>query len=233
MKKPLHKHIGHHAKRIHRTVTKYLYERDTIFATLWVFVFIILLGSIPLNLGVINPIKLSLKDFDFNDLGYSKLHIADNTNIDENIRIINIGQADREELAMMIDKASTYKPKVMALDVLFYTERDPHKDSMLNDVFSHNKNLITARALLLSGKNGDTVDFAGNYFKSASTYAHVNLFNDSLSSVRYHEPFLTDYKGTEYKSFSASIIEAYDHKAYEKFEKKAHHKILINYSRRR
>jgi len=40
MKKPLHKHIGHHAKKVHGHFTKYLYERDTIFATIWVFLFI-------------------------------------------------------------------------------------------------------------------------------------------------------------------------------------------------
>lgn len=231
MKKPLHKHISHHARRIHGHVTKYLYERDTIFATIWVFLFIVILGSIPLNLGVINPIKLSLKDFDSNDLAYSKLGKATHTDIDKRIVIVNIGQADREGLSMMIDKAAGMKPKVMALDALFYGERDPYKDSLLKETFNRNKNLIVATQLIPTGKEGDTFSLAGNYINTASQYAHVNLFNDSLASVRYHQPFQEDYAEKIYKSFSSAIVEAYDSNAYKKLEKKGHHKIMINYTR--
>src|SRR5678816_545888 len=131
MRKPLHKHIGHHAKRIHRNVTKYLYERDTIFATLWVFLFIVILGSIPLNLGIMNPIKLGLKDFDFNDISYSKLGKTKNTLRDDRIVIINIGQADREGIAYLIEKTASMHPKVMGLDVLFVEAKDPAKDSLI------------------------------------------------------------------------------------------------------
>ena len=133
MKKPLHKHISHHARKIHGHFTKYLYERDTIFATLWVFVFIVVLGSIPLNLGVINPIKLGLKDFDSNDMSYSKLGKAAHTDIDSNIVIINIGHADREGIALMVEKTSSMKPKVMGLDVVFDEAGDPAKDSLLRE----------------------------------------------------------------------------------------------------
>ncbi|MBK8142185.1 MAG: hypothetical protein IPK57_15255 [Chitinophagaceae bacterium] len=60
------------AKRFGTHFTKYLLERDTVFATIWVFIFIVGLGSIPLNLYVLNPLKMGLKDFDFTDLAYSK-----------------------------------------------------------------------------------------------------------------------------------------------------------------
>ena len=231
MKKPLHKHIGHHARRIHGHITKYLYERDTIFATIWVFLFIVILGSIPLNLGVLNPIKLGLKDFDFNDLSYSKLGKAKHTPIDKRIVIINIGQADREGLAMMINKTGSMKPKVMALDVLFYEKRDPYQDSLLSDAFSRNKNLISARKLVLSGKDGDTINFAGDYINTASQYAHVNFFNDAATTIRNFEPFQKDYKGTSFTSFSAEILKMYDTTAYNKLKKKGYQKVIINYTR--
>lgn len=233
MKKPIHKHIGHHAKRIHRNVTKYLYERDTLFATLWVFIFIIALAQIPLNLGIMNPIKLGLKDFDFNDISYSKLEKAKYTEIDSNIVIVNIEQADREGLAMMIDKVGTMGPKVMALDVTFDGPKEPQQDSLIAEVFKKNKNLIAATKLELSGKNGDTISLTGNYINTASTYAYVNLFSDSISTIRYFEPFLEDYKDTTYISFAAAIVQAYDTNAYNRLKVKGHHhKVLINYSRR-
>ena len=99
MKKPLHKHIGHRVKKYHGHFTKYLYERDTIFATVWVFVFIIVLGLIPINFYFLNPMKLALKDFDFNDIAYAKLKKGADTKLDSNIVIINIDTANRKDLA--------------------------------------------------------------------------------------------------------------------------------------
>lgn len=231
MRKPLHKHIGHHAKNFHRHFTKYLYERDTIFATIWVFIFIFVLGSIPLNLGVINPIKLGLKDFDSNDMSYSKLGKAEKTAPETRIAIINIGNADREGLSMMIDKVASMKPKVMALDAYFDGPGDPHQDSLLSASFKNNKNLIVATKLELSGKDGDTIKQGGTYINTASQYAFVNFFDDSISTFRYFDPFIADYKEKTYKSFSAAIVEAYDPEAYQYLEKKGHHRIMINYTR--
>src|SRR5262245_29245372 len=117
MKRPFHKHVFHHVKRAHRTVTKYLYERDTIFATLWVFIFIFGLWMIPINFKFLIPLKLALKDFDFNDLAYAKLKKSANEKLDSNVVIINIGMADREGLAMLIDKTSSFRPRAIGLDV--------------------------------------------------------------------------------------------------------------------
>jgi CHASE2 domain-containing sensor protein len=234
MKKPLHKHISHQARRVHGKITKYLTERDTMFATLWVFVFIIVLGSIPLNLGIMNPVKLGLKDFDFNDITYSKLGKGSNSNstpFDPRITIIDIGDADRGTLAMMIDKAGSMNPKVMALDVLFDEEKDPVQDSMLNETFKRNKKLIAASHLISNTKEFDTIQLAGNYFKTASSYAFANFFNDTLATIRYYDPFIEDYRHIEYPAFSTAIVKAYgDEEAYKKLEAHSHH-TLINYSR--
>ncbi len=231
MKRPFHQHVAHHVKRIHGHLTKYLYERDTIFATIWVFIFILALGSIPLNLGVINPIKLALKDFDSNDLSYSKLGKGSSTPIDKRIIIVNIGNADREGISLIIDKVATMKPKVIALDAYFDGPRDPHQDSLLSETFKRNKNLIVATRLELSGKHGDTVRLGGTYINTASKYAFVNFFQDSISTFRNFDPSLEDYKGKIYQSFSSAIVQAYDSNAYHKLEKKGHHKLIINYTR--
>jgi len=235
MKKPLHKQIGHQARKVHGRVTKYLTERDTMFATLWVFIFIITLGLIPLNLGIMNPLKLGLKDFDFNDITYSKLGKASNSNstkFDTRITIIDIGDADRGTIAMMIDKAAALKPKVMGLDVLFYSERDQKQDSMLNETFTRNKNLIVASQLTTHSKEFDTVELAGNYFQTVHKYAHANFFTDTLATIRYYEPFIEDYKHTMYPAFSSAIVEEYgDKEAMEKLEHHGSHRTLINYSR--
>lgn len=231
MKKPLHKHIGQGARRVHSRITKYLYERDTIFATIWVFIFIVVLGSIPLNLGIMNPVKLGLKDFDFNDLTYSKLGKAENGKLEKRITVVNIGHLNREELAMLIDAVAAKKPKIMGLDAYFSEAGDPHQDSVLNDCFKRNKNLVVGRKVVPTGKEGDTISFTADYFKTPSIFAHVNIFNDSLSCIRTFEPFIKDYKHTLYPFFATELIRQYDTAAYKKLEEKKDHKVIINYSR--
>jgi CHASE2 domain-containing sensor protein len=236
MKKPLHKHISHRAKNFRSHFTKYLTERDTIFATIWVFIFIFGLGLIPLNLYVLNPLKEGLKDFDYNDISYSKLGkglLSDTKNdkFDNRITIVNIGDADRALLSMMIDKVAESNPKAMALDAIFFDEKDPQKDSMLNETFKKHKNLIVASKLDLSGKDGDSIKITGDYFKTASNYAYANFFNDELSTTRYFQPALTDYKGKRFESFSVAIAKVYDTEAYQKIASKVNKDVLINYTR--
>ncbi len=229
MKKPLHKHIGHHARKVHGHITKYLYERDTIFATIWVFLFIVILGSIPLNLGIINPIKLGLKDFDSNDMSYSKLGKAEHTDIDNNIVVINIGQADREGIAMMIEKTASFSPKVMGLDVLFDGERDPSKDSLLRETIKRNKTLVLAAKFQLD--SAQKFELTRNYFKdNAHNCGYVNFPNADYETTRYFFPFKKN-QDTTIASFSATILKMFNDTAYKKLEKKGDSKVMINYTR--
>jgi len=231
MKKPLHKHIGHHARKAGSRITKYLAERDTLFATVWVFIFIYGLSLIPLNLGIMNPIKLGLKDFDFNDLTYAKLGKTKNAKFENRVTIVNIGHLGREELSMLIDAVAARKPKVMGLDAYFDDARDPYQDSLLNETFKRNKNLVVARKMVLSGKEGDTVSFSGDYFKTAAHYAFANIFIDSLSTIRTFEPFIDDYAHKRFNFFATELVRAYDIDAYKKLEQKGAKKVIINYSR--
>src|SRR5690242_3137985 len=98
---------------------RYLFKRDTLLATLMVFVVIALLGLIPLNTHVLDPIKLALHDFDYNDLAYSRLKKNKETAVDTNIVIINIGDAQRSEIASIIRKIQQQRPAAIGVDVLF------------------------------------------------------------------------------------------------------------------
>jgi CHASE2 domain-containing sensor protein len=236
MKKPLHKHIGQHARRVHQHTTghftKYLYERDTIFAALWVFLFIFILGSIPLNLGVINPIKLGLKDFDSNDMVYSKLGKASHTDIDSNIVIINIGHMDREGIALLIEKTGSMGPKVMALDAVFDGPNDPVKDSLLRESFRHHPNLVVAYKYVEDTSSHDHKLIATrNYFKDdAHQRGFVNFPNDDKETTRYFFP-VKETHDTTFSFFSSTILKLYDTTAYHRLIKKGDHQVMINYNR--
>jgi type IV secretory pathway TrbL component len=86
---------------LHHFYLRYLYKRDTILATISVFLVIGFLGLIPINTSILNPFKTALKDLDFNDISYSVLKKNAGTPIDNRIIIVNIGNADRMGLALM------------------------------------------------------------------------------------------------------------------------------------
>lgn len=235
--KEQHKHLGHQPrKKVHHRVTKYLMEKDTLFATAWVFIFIVVLGSIPLNLGIMNPLKLGLKDFDFNDLSYSKLGKAQDSERDDRIVVVNIGKADREGIAYIIDKVASYQPSVMGLDVTFSGPRDPSKDSLLREVVNRNKNLVLAVKALTDSNNKLIPD--ENYFLTDSTaFGFVNFPYEEKEklTVRAYQAFKVDDKDEKIvlPSFSTTLIKFYDTSGtrYKKIEKKGHKNIIVNYTR--
>ena len=86
---------------------KYLFKRDTILATVMVFIVMGLLALIPINVHVLDPIKMALQDFDYNDMAYSQFNKNSQSSIDTGIVILNIGNAGRSEIAAMIKKVAT------------------------------------------------------------------------------------------------------------------------------
>ncbi len=223
----LHKHIARHTKRYVGHVTKYLYERDTILATISVFVFLVLLGLIPINFYVLNPMKLALQDFDFNDVSYAKLGKGQDT-VDKRIRIVNIGRYDREQIANLIDKISAMKPKVIGLDALFEGEKDPQKDSVLRNVFQKTKNLVAATYLI----PGDTFNIRKDHFyNETSNTGYVNFVTETIGTRRIYTPF-EEVNGSGYPSFTSALIHEFDTSAYKKLEKRKKTIETINYSRR-
>jgi CHASE2 domain-containing sensor protein len=225
----IHKHIIKHTKNYVGHFTKYLYERDTIFATLSVFVFLILLGMIPINFYVLNPMKLALKDFDFNDITYAKLGKGEENPVDKRIVLVNIGHLDRAELGFLIDKVNSYKPKVIGLDIWFEKEKEPEKDSILYEVFSRTKNLV-AVSVAMPEKH----DFAiqKNHFDAIlPKRGYANLIGEDIGTIRYYSPF-EKVNGEKYPQITTAIIKEYDSVAYNKLEKRHKDVETINYTRR-
>ena len=231
MKKPFHKHIAHHTKRYAKHLTKYLYERDTIFATLSVFVFLILLGMIPVNFYVLNPMKMALKDFDFNDIAYAEGHKGESEtdSIERRVVIVNTGQLDRAELGFLIEKVSAYKPKVIGLDIYFEEERDPVKDSILREAFRKTKNLA---AVSVGYWEEDHFKIVPHHFDDViAKRGYANLIGEVIGTIRSYSPF-EKVNGERYPQFTTAIVKEYDENAYQRLEKRHKEEETINYSRR-
>jgi CHASE2 domain len=225
----LHKHIARHTKKYVRHITKYLYERDTLFATIAVFIFLIVLGSIPINFYVLNPMKTALKDFDFNDMKFAELVEDDKIKLDTNIVIVNIGKGDRQDIARIINLVNEYKPKVIGLDALFEEERDSTKDALLRETFINTKNLVVGCYL----EPGDTFVVRKDYFHDVTPdKGFVNFVSENIGTRRFYSPFFELADHTNVPSFTTAIVEKFDKAAYDKLVSRHKEVETINYSRR-
>jgi len=227
----LHKHIARHTKKYVRHVTKYLYERDTFFATVGVFVFLILLGMIPINFYVLNPMKMALKDFDFNDISYAKLEKGKYDSVDRRIVVVNTGQLDRAQIGFLIEKVNTYGPKVIGLDVFFTApkEEEPEKDSILREAFRKTKNLV---AVSVGYWEADSFNIVPNAFDDVlPKRGYANLIGEDVGTIRHFTPFeLVHHQ--KYPQIATAVVKEFDSAAYKKLEKKGNKETIINYTKR-
>lgn len=225
----IHKHIARHAKRYAGHFTKYLYERDTVLATVAVFVFLILLGMIPLNFYVLNPMKTALKDFDFNDIAYAKLEKGKYDSIDRRIVVVNTGHLDRAEIGFLIEKINTYHPKTIGLDIYFSGPKEPEKDSILRESFRKTKNLVA-----VSVGYWDEHDFKiapNNFDDVLAKRGYANLIGEEIGTIRFYSPF-EEVNHEKYPQITSAILKEFDPAAYEKLVNRHKEEEVINYTKR-
>jgi CHASE2 domain-containing sensor protein len=209
---------------------KYLYERDTVFATIAVFVVIGLLAFVPLNTHILNPVKEAFADFDFNDIVYAKVGKNDKIPFDNRIIIVNIGAADRAGIAGMLEKVAAQKPKVIGLDAYFEGPREPESDSLLEKVMYSIPNLVMASRLAWEHHETHLSENRGYFNRPEGNFAFVNLVGEEKGTIRHYAPF-EEYHHKEYLSFSAAVLEKSYPEAYKKLFTRHKDLETINYSR--
>lgn len=210
--------------------TKYLLRRDTLFATISVFLVLILLGLIPINFYVLNPMKMALKDFDFNDIAYAKLEKGKSNPIDSNIVIVNIGDGERAELSLIIDAVSKYQPSAIGLDAYFNEPREEVSDSMLRHSIISTPNLVMASRL---GADGEKLFVRKDHFESSHVHeGYANLAAEEIGTVRYYSPF-ENLGDTIYPHFTSKIVGLHNKNSLKVLKQRQKEVETINYSRRR
>jgi CHASE2 domain-containing sensor protein len=206
---------------------KYLYERDTLFATIGVFIVIGLLALLPLNTGLLNPVKKAFADFDFNDLAYAKVGKKTDS-IDPRIVIVNIGISDRAMIAGMLEKVSSQKPKAIGLDAYFDAEKDAESDSLLQKVMHSTPRLIMASRL--NWEEDSLIENRGYFVKTGNSFGYVNLVGEERGTIRYFTPF-ENYQRKEFMSFTAALLNIADPVAFKKLHSRHKDLETINFRR--
>lgn len=206
---------------------KYLFKRDTILASIMVFIVMGLLALIPLNTHVLDPIKMALQDFDYNDLAYSQFNKNSHTSVDTNIVIINIGDAGRNEIAGMIQKASSENPKVVGVDILFNEPKDTATDAVLEQLFYTSPKIVLAYNLL--AEKG-IIYTPGFLTEKAKQKGYANFVGEEGGSIRHFSPTLKK-KTVVYNSFAAAVTQVAYPQQFKQMLKRDKITEQVNYTR--
>lgn len=205
---------------------QYLFKRDTIFSTLFVFIILGVLAIIPFNTHVLDPIKLGLTDFDFTDITYAKLGKGKNSTVDSNVVIINVEDLDR---AGINDLLTTIKgiPKVTGLDVLFEEKKDEEIDSALAKTIKNYPNIVIASRLIYENKKFNKTGYFNNHAKNTG---FVNFIGEENATIRKFTS-QESVDGKIEKSFAVKILELYNPQITHTLEKRNNKTEDINYKR--
>ncbi|RZK52929.1 MAG: CHASE2 domain-containing protein, partial [Pedobacter sp.] len=201
---------------------KYLFKRDTLFATLAVFIVMGFFSFIPINTHFLDPIHLALSDFDYNDLAYAKMHKNENTPTDTNIVIVNVGQGNRQDIAAMISTVDAQNPKAIGVDILFNNKKDAVGDSLLSTLFNNNKKLVGAYNINAPGGRG-------YFYKQSANKGFANFVGQEEGVIRHFTPV---DKKEQMPAFAAAVLKVADAKSYEELVNRKQNTEIINYKRR-
>ena len=101
---------------------------------------LLFLWTIIDSIDLFNPFDDVLEDFDYTDLYFSKFK-SSQLPTDTNIFIVNIGELNRMELAMMINTLQNFEPKVIGVDAVFKEKRGP-EDLFLRQALTQKDNSV-------------------------------------------------------------------------------------------
>jgi len=203
---------------------RYLLKRDTLLATILVFLVIGLFTKLEKELSILDPKEISSKDFDYNDLAFNLLNKHTNIATDTGIYIVNIGDADRKGIAKIIDQVSLAQPKVIGIDVLFDHPTNRDTDAALTNVFAHNKRIVMAYQL------DSVAHHTHNYFyNKAVTSGYVNFTLDNQNVIRQFSPYIGSPDSS--LSFAATIVKISNLPQYNLLIARRNSSEPINYTR--
>lgn len=227
---------------------------DCLLATIFVFAVLWgISGLADLNIfDALNPIAEAVEDTKLSDYAFSSLRVEDPP-IDENIVIVNIGNLPRELIGKQIEVLNSLKPKIIALDMIFYCPfgRDsincpPAYDTVGNKVLGDaiaNANIMVLGHKLTQSKelisregSTDEIDsliHSDENLRRNAFEGFVNLLTDAdhqedLKICREFVPAL-EVNGNRELAFSVKIASLYDSAKTEKFLRRGNHQEIINY----
>ncbi len=218
---------------------KYLFQLDTLFATLFIFLVIGLIGSINIGSSAegLDPISDALKDFESTDIVYNSLRAPEDIPVDTNVILVNIGEVNRATIAKQIEILNQYKPKVMAMDIRFIKDKTPDQDFPLMMAFAQVENLVLGARMYEADTAEDltwhNLETSNPKFTQYGTNAFVNVYtgDENGGGFRTTRSFIPKARlgDSTFWSFPAKIVELYQPEKFEVLKNRAQVKEVINW----
>ncbi len=115
---------------------------DNVMIVLSTIVVVGLLFYIPKNFDFLSPIGKALSDVDLTDVVFSQFRDDQRREVDTNIVIVNIGQANRGEIAQILENINRHAPAAVGIDAFFRQPKEAESDSMLQAALDATQHLV-------------------------------------------------------------------------------------------
>lgn len=202
-----------------------LFRRDNFLSTVFVFGVMYILGFIAVNIEVFDPFTGAFEDFELTDLYYNSFREEESFSNGEVI-LFNIGNQDREMLALQIDEILKYNPAVVGVNTLFHGRKEPAQDSLLKSVISSSDKIVTA-TFITSMEDEFNMDQSDPFFEVRNE-GFSNLVGEENATVRLFNPEIKTREKT-YHSFALEIFKKYKPQAAAEFLSRDNEDEVIHY----
>lgn len=224
---------------------KHNYFTDTIFCTLFVFIFLGVTYFTASHFDLFKPLSATLGDFEMTDIIYSRRENADGSSYnlrddyvvaDTNIILVNIGQLDRRGIAAQVNIVNEQQPKLIAIDTIFERASTHFADSMLADALSKVQNLIVGTHIYQSKNSMGEYDSLATVYAPFYANAQIAYLNFSTSDAahkyevsRVFSPEKRINDSLTLPAFATQIAKVAYPEAYQKLQKRNRSEELINF----
>lgn len=216
----------------------YLINMRNVYATASIFGLIALIVLSPGNFEIFDPMERALADFSFTDIVYSSWR-QDDAAVDENIIIVNAGR-NRAEVAYQIKAIAAMNPKVIGVDLIFATEKEPEVDLALIDALNSAKAVVLSAELEQplpdsadKSRYGELKRSHPKFFSENVAQGHNALIADkedpeNAATLRSFEPEVL-CKGEELFAFGVEVAERFKPGVKATLEERDEDEEIINY----
>lgn len=191
-----------------------IYRPHSIIVTCLIFVFIGFLELIRLKTHFLDPFNNGIQEYEITDIVYTQLS-KPQAQVDSTIRLVHVGNADRADLAFMIDRIAEAGAKVIGVDVMLDGRKAAADDEQLRASIAKAGNVVLAAELYdlnTEELRFNSLESADSLFATHAALGFVNFPSNYTKTIRYFSPEEKVGDSTAL-AFSMAVLQQYDPQA--------------------
>ncbi|MCS6809499.1 MAG: CHASE2 domain-containing protein [Bacteroidota bacterium] len=223
----------------------FVFNMRNVYATASIFGLVALVYFSPGNIEIFDPIQEALADFSFNDIVFAEWR-KESEPVDQNIIIVHVGR-NRAEIAAQVKILAAMQPKVIGIDPIFSSEKEPEIDAAFRDALQSAENVVLAAELTeWREKTSNTPELFEKiraphpkFRLPHVSFGHVNFFTEGEAAkahtIREFEPqyivrdssFTT--RDTAIRAFALEVAARFKPRVMQEIQERGEKREVINY----